>query len=57
MDVAIYGARVNSNFDLTDVLMKLVLQVIVPVIIGMSLNKFRGAWAQKQSYLKWSTKL
>jgi sodium/bile acid cotransporter 7 len=45
--MSLFMGQVNSNFDLTDVLMKLVLQVIVPVIIGMSLNKLGGAWAQK----------
>lgn len=40
---------VQTDFDFTDIYIKLVLQIILPVVIGLFLQRFLGAWAQKYS--------
>lgn len=39
----------QADFDFTDIYIKLVLQIILPVVIGLLLQRFLGAWAQRHS--------
>lgn len=45
--VGLFIASATGNFDITNILIKLVLQVLLPVIIGISLNSRFGAIAEK----------
>ncbi len=36
-----------SNADMSDIFLKLILQVLVPVVLGLLLNKKWGHWAQR----------
>ena len=40
---------IETEFDFTDIYIKLIVQIIVPVIIGLLLNRFFGSFAQKHS--------
>jgi len=46
--MALYISDVSHGRDLSEVLLKLVIQVIVPIVIGIALNRRWGAWAQKR---------
>jgi len=37
----------GTSFDLTDTFMKLIIQVLLPVILGFSLHRLLAAWAAK----------
>ncbi len=51
--MSLFLESTNGDFDLQEVFLKLILQVIVPVTIGVFLHRFWGAWAQKnKNYLK-----
>src|SRR5690606_34375942 len=39
----------QTNFDFTDIYIKLVLQIILPVVIGLLLQRFLGTWAQRHN--------
>lgn len=45
--VGLFIASATGDFDVTDIVIKLVLQVLLPVIIGISLNSRFGATAEK----------
>jgi len=45
--VGLFIASATGDFDATDIFIKLILQVLVPVIIGISLNSRFGAIAEK----------
>jgi sodium/bile acid cotransporter 7 len=45
--VGLFIASATGNFDVTDIVLKLVLQVLLPVVIGISLNARFGAIAEK----------
>lgn len=40
---------VQADFDFTDIYIKLIIQIIVPVIIGLLLQRYFGYFAQKHS--------
>jgi sodium/bile acid cotransporter 7 len=42
-----FYAHASAGADLTDVIIKLSLQVLLPVIVGLLLNKRLGAWADR----------
>lgn len=37
----------SGNVNMTDIILKLVLQVLVPVVLGLALNKKWGHWAKR----------
>lgn len=37
--------NISQELDMTNVMLKLVVQVLIPVILGLMLNKYWGAWA------------
>lgn len=39
----------QTDFDFTDIYIKLVLQIILPVVIGLLLQRFLGTWAQRHN--------
>ena len=45
--VGLFIASATGHFDISDIVIKLVLQVLLPVIIGISLNARFGAFAEK----------
>jgi len=45
--VGLFIAAATGDFDITDIVIKLVFQVLLPVIIGISLNSRFGAFAEK----------
>ncbi|WP_285008039.1 bile acid:sodium symporter family protein [Pedobacter faecalis] len=45
--VGLFIASATGDFDVTDIVAKLILQVLLPVIIGISLNSRFGAIAEK----------
>ncbi len=45
--VGLFIASATGDFDITDIVIKLVFQVLLPVIIGISLNSRFGAIAEK----------
>jgi sodium/bile acid cotransporter 7 len=45
--VGLFIASATGNFDIRNIVIKLVLQVLLPVIIGISLNSRFGATAEK----------
>ncbi len=45
--VGLFIASATGHFDISDIVIKLVLQVLLPVIIGISLNFRFGAFAEK----------
>lgn len=45
--VGLFIASATGNFDVTDIVLKLTLQVLLPVIIGICLNSRFGATAEK----------
>ena len=45
--VGLFIASATGNFDITHIITKLILQVLLPVIIGISLNSRVGAFAEK----------
>jgi sodium/bile acid cotransporter 7 len=45
--VGLFIASATGNFDVTDVFLKLIFQVLLPVIIGISLNSRFGSVAEK----------
>lgn len=45
--VGLFIASATGDFDATDIFIKLILQVLLPVIIGISLNSRFGATAEK----------
>jgi len=45
--VGLFVASSTGDFDMTDIVIKLVVQVLLPVIIGISLNSGFGAIAEK----------
>lgn len=45
--VGLFIASATGNFDITDIVIKLILQVLLPVIIGISLNSRFGTIAEK----------
>jgi sodium/bile acid cotransporter 7 len=47
MGLFIQGTQ--TDFDFTDIYIKLVLQIILPVAMGLFLQRFFGIWAQKHS--------
>ncbi len=40
-------SRSSEGMDMSDTLLKLVLQVLVPVLAGIALNKYWGKWASR----------
>ncbi|WP_341220970.1 bile acid:sodium symporter family protein [Polaribacter atrinae] len=47
--MGLFVNEIQSDFDFTDIYIKLILQIIVPVIIGLSLQRFFGAFVQKHN--------
>lgn len=45
--VGLFIASATGNFDILDIVIKLIFQVLLPVIIGISLNSRLGAIAEK----------
>lgn len=45
--VGLFIASATGNFDISDIVIKLIFQVLLPVIIGISLNSRFGAIAEK----------
>lgn len=45
--VGLFIASATGEFDITDIVIKLILQVLLPVIIGISLNSRLGTIAEK----------
>lgn len=45
--VGLFIASATGNFDISDIVIKLILQVLLPVIIGISLNSRFGSIAEK----------
>jgi sodium/bile acid cotransporter 7 len=52
--VGLFIASATGDFDVSDIVIKLILQVLLPVIIGISLNSRFGAIAEKyKKHLKY----
>lgn len=49
--MSLYGQSVKAEIDLSNVVMKLCLQVLLPVILGLLLHGKLGTWAEK--YKTW----
>jgi sodium/bile acid cotransporter 7 len=50
----VIAANPAQNSEMAGIITKLVLQVLVPVIAGIILNRFFGHWAEsKKRYFKW----
>ncbi|MGJ8593807.1 MAG: bile acid:sodium symporter family protein [Aquaticitalea sp.] len=47
--MGLFVSEIQSDYDFTEIYIKLVLQIIVPVILGLLLQRFYGAFAQKHS--------
>jgi len=49
--MSVYGHHADGDVDLSNVIVKLCLQVLLPVILGLFLHKKFGTWAEK--YKAW----
>ena len=47
--MGLFVNEIHSDFDFTDIYIKLILQIIVPVVIGLFLQRFWGAFVQKHN--------
>ncbi|WP_165732505.1 bile acid:sodium symporter family protein [Polaribacter sp. 20A6] len=47
--MGLFVNEIQSDFDFTDIYLKLILQIIVPVVIGLFLQRFLGAFVQKHN--------
>ena len=47
--MGLFVNEIHSDFDFTDIYIKLILQIIVPVVIGLFLQRFLGAFVQKHN--------
>ncbi len=47
--MGLFVNNMQTDFDFTEIYFKLIVQIIVPVIIGISLQRFFGKFAQKHS--------
>lgn len=52
--MSLYLSDANGDYQLTDTIYKLVIQVLIPVVVGFSLHRYLGAWvADQQKWLKY----
>jgi solute carrier family 10 (sodium/bile acid cotransporter), member 7 len=47
--MGLFVNHAETDFDFTDIYIKLILQIILPVVLGLLLQRFLGAFAQKHS--------
>jgi solute carrier family 10 (sodium/bile acid cotransporter), member 7 len=47
--MGLFVNQAQTDFDFTDIYIKLILQIILPVVLGILLQRFLGAFAQKHS--------
>src|SRR5690554_3316405 len=47
--MGLFMQDVQMDFDFTDIYIKLMLQIIFPVVLGLLLQRFLGTWAQKHT--------
>ncbi|WP_158841215.1 bile acid:sodium symporter family protein [Polaribacter sp. L3A8] len=47
--MGLFVNEIQTDFNFTDIYLKLMLQIIVPVVIGLLLQRFLGAFVQKHS--------
>src|SRR5690606_1946935 len=47
--LALFMQDIQMDFDFTDIYIKLILQIIFPVVMGLLLQRFLGTWAQKHN--------
>src|SRR5690554_2107081 len=43
----VFLSALETGFDLEDVIIKLIIQVLLPLVLGIILHRFLGAWAAK----------
>lgn len=43
----LFLSALETGFDLEDVIIKLIIQVLLPLVLGIILHRFLGAWAAK----------